>query len=409
MLYYFVCDKKKIEILFLYMMFIINKYNMSSTVHSIAIESFDVSSMLQRRELEMCMEYARVILKDVCKKQGLDFAKVESEVVYPRLSKSSKSNKVSKKEGVKVGRRDVPSLVLPFLGVHDDWCKGVKRNRGLYTQCTTVARDGNLCGKCSRNQAFGLITSRVVGESEFEYNGKTFKVACYGDVMSKLNYTRDAVEADAGRFGWSLSEDDFKVSEKKRGRKKKDVVEEEVSVGSDEKKRGRPKKDKKIVSTNGDDLIARLVAEVGGDEDKGVDEEKGDDAVVVNAVSVAKAKKGKEESSKASKKQKESDKSDAAKNGGKVGGKKKEAATAVAARPVASKAASSDSESEEESAPVVMKVRKFEFEGKKYKLSSDNILYDWESDEPVGIWNPTKKCIEEYEDSSSEDEDEDDE
>jgi hypothetical protein len=402
---------------------------MSSIVHSIAIESFDVSSMLQRRELEMCMEYARVILKDVCKKQGLDFAKVESEVVYPRLSKSSK---VPKKKVAKEGKiRDVPSVVLPFLGVVDNWCKGVKRNHGLYTQCSTVARDGNLCGKCSRNTPFGLITSRVVGETEFEHNDKRFKVARYGDVMSKLDISRDVAECEAERFSWKLSEDDFKVSEKKRrGPKKKDVS--EVSGGSDnekeEKKRGRPKKDKKMVSTNGDDLIARLVAEAGVEEKGDVDEEEEGEVaeeeeevpIVVNAVSVPvkktkkskdekeeekkkkeeekkkkeEEKKRKEEEKEAVKKQKEAEA--AAKKGGKVGGKKKE--TVV----------EEESEEEEVAAPVVMKVRKFEFEGKKYKLSSDNILYDWESDEPVGIWNVAKNCIDEYEDSSCEGSDEED-
>lgn len=62
----------------------------------------------------------------------------------------------------------------------------------------------------------------------------------------------------------------------------------------------------------------------------------------------------------------------------------------------------SDEESEEEE----IKVKKFEFEGKKYKRSEpDNILYDWETDEPVGVWNPKTKKIDEMP-SDSEDEDE---
>ena len=51
-----------------------------------------------------------------------------------------------------------------------------------------------------------------------------------------------------------------------------------------------------------------------------------------------------------------------------------------------------DNDSEKE-APIT--VKKFEFKGKKYKLSSDNTLYDWDNDEPIGIWNPKTNKIDE--------------
>ena len=49
-----------------------------------------------------------------------------------------------------------------------------------------------------------------------------------------------------------------------------------------------------------------------------------------------------------------------------------------------------DNDSEQEE-PIT--VKKFEYKGKKYKLSSDNTLYDWDNDEPIGIWNPKTKMI----------------
>lgn len=61
-----------------------------------------------------------------------------------------------------------------------------------------------------------------------------------------------------------------------------------------------------------------------------------------------------------------------------------------------------EEESEEEQAVTV---KKFEHEGKKYKLSTDNILYDWETDDPVGLWNPKTKKIEELPEESSDEED----
>jgi hypothetical protein len=66
--------------------------------------------------------------------------------------------------------------------------------------------------------------------------------------------------------------------------------------------------------------------------------------------------------------------------------------------------ASDESEEESEEEPQIT-VKKFEHEGKKYKLSSDNILYDWNNDEPVGVWNPKTKTIDELP-SDEEDEDE---
>ena len=67
---------------------------------------------------------------------------------------------------------------------------------------------------------------------------------------------------------------------------------------------------------------------------------------------------------------------------------------------------SSEEEESEEEEPVT--VKKFEHEGKKYKISSkDNILYDWTTEEPVGVWNPKTKKIDELPDDSEEEEEDD--
>ena len=64
-----------------------------------------------------------------------------------------------------------------------------------------------------------------------------------------------------------------------------------------------------------------------------------------------------------------------------------------------------EDESEEEEEAVT--VKKFEHAGKKYKISTkDNILYDWDDDEPVGVWNPKTKTIDELPDNSEEEDDE---
>jgi hypothetical protein len=47
-------------------------------------------------------------------------------------------------------------------------------------------------------------------------------------------------------------------------------------------------------------------------------------------------------------------------------------------------------------------VSKFEFNGIKYLKSSDNILYDPISQDPVGIWNEDDECIDEIEEDDDE-------
>jgi hypothetical protein len=60
---------------------------------------------------------------------------------------------------------------------------------------------------------------------------------------------------------------------------------------------------------------------------------------------------------------------------------------------------------DEESEEAVM-VKKFEHAGKKYKISTkDNILYDWDDNEPVGVWNQKTNTIDKLPEDFSEEED----
>ena len=64
----------------------------------------------------------------------------------------------------------------------------------------------------------------------------------------------------------------------------------------------------------------------------------------------------------------------------------------------ASESEESEEESEDEDEEPV-KVRKFEHDGTTYLLDENtNILYDVESQDEVGIWNPETKSIDEIED-----------
>jgi hypothetical protein len=86
----------------------------------------------------------------------------------------------------------------------------------------------------------------------------------FANVMSKLNITREAAEAEALKFGLTIPEEHFVERASRRGRPKKDASASDTdseSGDSQPKKRGRPKKEKKVIAASvGDDLIASLVA-----------------------------------------------------------------------------------------------------------------------------------------------------
>jgi len=376
------------------------------------VSGVGVSGLMLRNLDVLCRDYARDVLKSLSALRGFDLDVLLDGFVWPSLCLSSSSKKVGKVVKDKVSDKvvksrstsnkldvDLPSVLLPFLGVLPVCCKGVIRNHNLYTQCTRLPKVGDLCKKCDGMKAgdkfLGLITSRVVGEMDFNTGTKVVKIGNYADICNKLGISKDVAQSEASRFGWTLSDDYFLEKEKIRGRPKKSCDDVVKKLDGD-KKRGRPKKDKKTVSdVSGDDLIAKLVAEVSDKEDKcSVSSSSSDtnDAEVIPAnvpkvvaVSVVKDKKKKESKNESKK-------------------SSKVVTKPPTPPPMESLSSESESEEEEEEAKVVT-VKKFEFEGKRYKLSSENILYDWDTDEPVGTWNGDKKCIEEYEVSSEEDSD----
>ena len=69
-----------------------------------------------------------------------------------------------------------------------------------------------------------------------------------------------------------------------------------------------------------------------------------------------------------------------------------------------------EEEEEEEPPPTKVSVTRLQIDGKLYLKSKDNILYDPDTKEEVGLWNPKTKTIEEIPDEDDdEDEEEDDE
>ena len=170
--------------------------------------------------------------------------------------------RVAKKSRAVKSKRVVPKIILPFCGVvEEDWCKAVRCNRGLFTQCTNACKSGSkYCTTCLKNVSvdnipqYGLIEERG-NEGWTDPNGKV--PVKYGNIMSKIGVTKEEAITEAEKLGWTIPEDQFEVVKARKGRPAKKAKEADEKP----KKRGRPKKSKPVVegAGTGDDLIAQLV------------------------------------------------------------------------------------------------------------------------------------------------------
>lgn len=158
---------------------------------------------------------------------------------------------------------------LPWCGkVIEGNCECLKQNSGLYTQCMKKKEKGEeVCKSCKESiernggsSVYGTVKDRLsCGLMDYkDPRGK--KCVRYLTVMNRLNISREEAELSARSLGWEIDEINFESSVGKRGRPRKEGVEEKKEV--EKKKRGRPRKSKEVVSSNvGEDLIASLMTE----------------------------------------------------------------------------------------------------------------------------------------------------
>ena len=249
-------------------------------------------------------------------------------------------------------------VVLPWCGsVIEGCCVCLKLNNGLYTQCRKRKELGEYCKVCNgsvgRNggvAVYGTVKERLSCGIEEYKDGRGRKTVSYMSVMRKLNISKLEAEEGARKLGWEIPLCHFEESKTKRGRPKKEVLEDDKS-GSCCKKRGRPRKEKELVSSSvGEDLIASLMCE--------------QEQLKVNEVL--------------------------------------ECNSGVNIVKNVSEELDEDMDEEE------TKVIKVEIGGKTYLRSEENMLYDIESHDAVGMWNEESNIIEELNEEEEEDEDEGD-
>ena len=197
----------------------------------------------------------------------------EEPVRKPRVAKAKepKAPKV---------KRQTPAFPLPWTGeVVEYWCKGLRLNQGLHTQCCMEPLSGGLYCKTCQKQAdasstgvptYGNTDMRMAcGLMEYRDPKDKKQSVPYATIMKKLNISADDARGEALRFGLTIPEEQFQERKLSRGRPKKDASASDTdsstsstSSKKEKKSRGRPKKQEKVVETNeGDDLIAQLVSQ----------------------------------------------------------------------------------------------------------------------------------------------------
>lgn len=372
---------------------------------------------------------------------GLNYIKLERKSTGKTVEKSAPKAKVMVAK---------PAFPLPYNGEFNDaYCYALRQNNGLYTQCQ-IARKGDkhFCKSCQaladKNEGtpeYGVIQSRLAVDI-FEYvDPKGRKPVAYTKVMKKYKLNSEQVLEEAGKFNIIIDSNHFIIPEEdvKRGRPKAAEKAPKEPKGA----KGRPKKTKKVLQIEGDeeDLFAALVADANEEDEEMIiapkkkagksEEEKEAERLAKEAEKAEKeakriaekeereAKLAAEKAEKEAKKEAERQAREAkkaaeeaeklAKKEALEKAKAEKEAKLLEAKSKKSKKAAEPVEDDEEQE----KVKKIEFEGKKYlKSAKTGIIYDYiefvknQEQVVVGQWNESKNKIDFSSPTDEESEDE---
>ena len=152
--------------------------------------------------------------------------------------------------------------VLPWLGIVDNnKCKGLRYCHGLHVQCDKDATD--LCKMCMKsNVPYGRVEDRLKCNLTEYRDPKGKQTLPYINVAEKLGIDIDKANRCCQELYDMNIPDEHLIPRKiQRGRPKKStaVSDTESDTASPKKKRGRPRKAKKKIVTIGDELIDNLM------------------------------------------------------------------------------------------------------------------------------------------------------
>jgi hypothetical protein len=390
--------------------------------------TMEINSALEKHLVASMVENTSAAVGELSRRYGFDANEALGHLGISEMCLTRASQK-PKKCRAKPNTNN-PTVVLPYCGeLNEDWCRGIRLNHGLMTQCM-MSRNGenDYCSTC-QNQAVknmsGMPTyGRIEGRDAVEWRTPGGKQpVSYGNVMEKLKISRETATREAAKLGLTIPEEQFSKREAQRGRpsKKKGATtsdtESEDGKPKEKKKRGRPKKDKKVISGSsgsGDDLIASLMqaAAIAPPAAEPVAppaaepvappaaepvappaaEPVAPPAAEVNNAAALEVKRL-ERNAKAKAKRDEKKVVEASKVVSKSS-PLPEWAEELEAEPVSSETG------EEEEEPL--KVVRFEFKGTKYLKDDENNIYIPETEEHIGSFDEVNQCIDYLEEEEEE-------
>ena len=391
------------------------------------------------KALKTCTtDFAEVVVKALSEKYGFDVSEALAhlELDGTKVVRKAKAAKTPKEPKAPKAKMLTPSMPLPFCGVvMDEWCKGIRPNHDLFTQCTMAPKKGGFyCATCAgqaeanetNKPTHGDIRDRKeAGDDWRSPAGK--QPMNYGNVLKKKNLDKEAAIAEATAFGWEISEEQFEVKARKPGRPKSPST-SDTEDEAPKKKRGRPSKKKGLVSGDADDFIGQLMDNIQNNSEADTEASSSDEEASAPVEETKEAeeptdaeepkeaeapkevkKKAKKAKPELTEEEKEAKKKAAAEKRKATAAKKKaekEAAEKKAAEEAAKKAAeveaeavSSDdelaSQPDEESDGEEASVEEVEFNGKTYYKDDDNTVYEGPMENPteVGTWDEENKKV----------------
>ena len=147
--------------------------------------------------------------------------KFDADEACEKVKKNQdKLNIPQKKTKAKTEEQTRPKVVLPFCGmVQQNWCQAVRKNYGLYTQCSLPKfKDSLYCKTCAKHAQKNNGVPQNGDVSSLPHP----KATNYALIMKKLKITREDAELEASKLGWKIPEEQFVETYKKRGRPKRE-------------------------------------------------------------------------------------------------------------------------------------------------------------------------------------------
>ena len=433
-----------------------NNVSMGVSVTSLLLKTLENATKEYAREcVKRCsMEYGFNV-EEALLILNLENLRVGVKEMKKRSSGKKEVKAMTEKKKTTVKSKEVKCGVrMPFIvsEVKEMGCNGLAYNCGLFTQCPKEKMmDGMYCKTCQKEADnsstgkpnAGIVADRLsVGLMEYR-DPKGRKVIAYSKIMAKDGVDRSTVELEASKVNIEIPAEHFaevvteKAGRRKKEAKKKDIVseasvedlfasllgedEEDVDAGdvdtvvmSDSEDEAEPVVNKKFEleqekearsEMKSEDKMSKLAAEKQAKDAKALKlaAEKEEKAAKIAAEKEEKALKlAAEKEEKAAKLAAEKEakkvtekKVTEKKEAKKVTEKepKKEAKKVAEKAPKVSKSEENADPKVSSEAPKKVTVKRITIEGKQYLKTAENLLYDPETKEEVGIYNEATNSI----------------